>query len=72
MSATGRPPKKRDNYMADAQALLILTRAIESDTRFTVERQTRILTNLRSIVQDLLQEPKPLTTNENERTIKEP
>lgn len=31
MNRTGRPPRKRDNYIADAQSLLLLVRAVQSD-----------------------------------------
>lgn len=57
MSA-GRPPKQRDDFMTDAQDLLLLARAIENDKRRPAEWRDRVVTQILELQKTLLTTPR--------------
>lgn len=57
MSASGRPPKARDDYTADAQGLLLLMRAIKSDSKRPSHWKDSVLEDLKALVGKLMDAP---------------
>lgn len=59
MSSTGRPPKARDDYMADAQALLHLSRAVKIDTQRSSLWRDEVIRDLKALAEKLINAPGP-------------
>ena len=57
MSATGRPPRKRDSYFADAQSLMLLIRAIEADASLDTDWSVKTMGLLRDAARELINAP---------------
>jgi hypothetical protein len=57
MSGTGRPPRVRTEYTADAQAILLLIRAIKADELRDTEWRERITIMLREVADELINAP---------------
>lgn len=57
MSATGRPPKVRGDYMDDAQGLLHLSRAVKADSHRPVHWRNEVIDGLNALVEKLIKAP---------------
>lgn len=57
MPSVGRPPKRRDNFLTDAQGLLHLARAIREDDRRPVKWRDMIVSQIMRLQSDLLNAP---------------
>lgn len=57
MSGSGRPPRIRKDYMADAQTLLLLARAIDADPRLPDKWREDKIRLLRELSSALIEAP---------------
>jgi hypothetical protein len=68
MSATGRPPRVRLDYTADAQGLLHLIRALKADHARDPEWRERVCVMLREVADELINAPEGLQVSNDPKT----
>jgi hypothetical protein len=67
MSATGRPPRVRENYVEDAEYMLILSRAINADVKRPRIWRNAVCESLGAIATALLKAPAIAQEDESEK-----
>lgn len=70
MSGTGRPPRIRIDYTADAQMMLLLIRAIQADDMRDQDWRERICVILRELADELINAPEADKAPVNEKAAR--